>query len=62
MGGNLNVASNSREYNRLYARIRYFLYRLRHPRKTPGVKPGYKFLFRAKAKPRPAPSRSEPPA
>ena len=35
------------EYQRLYQRMRRFLYRLGHPRKTPGVKPGHKFLFRA---------------
>lgn len=40
------MASNTREYNRLYARTRRFLHRLSHPRKTPGVKPGHKFTSR----------------
>jgi hypothetical protein len=42
------MARNTREYNRRYGRLRTFLYRLAHPPKTRGVKPGHRFLNRAK--------------
>lgn len=47
------MPTNDREYMRKYMRMRTFLYRLEHPRKTPGVKPGHKFMLRtANAKPK----------
>lgn len=37
-----------RKYHREYARMRRFLYRLAHPPKKRGVKPGHKFKRRVR--------------
>ena len=41
------ASTNPREYACRYARLRRVMYRLEHPRLTPGVKLGHKFKLRA---------------
>lgn len=41
--------ANLREYHRLYARARRFLFRLQNPAKKRGVRLGHKFTRRAKS-------------